>query len=265
MNTITKMLLVPEDRFKDPVNLILSSDLPSDRKVRLANQVKLKQLDLKQQENIEAILNAELSITEKKALLENFYNTSRTEEDTPQEVQNNVSEEADLDQTLIAPQTPKKPEPLPQLPPIELSPIVKPSKLSAISSVPTSSRIARIATQNNEKMTLLLRHALQAIPGLVMGDKISTYEHIPLKNSNFNTIVNYLTSYNTGTKPHGTNHVLKVIREKYPRIMQFVTNPSVLSTEPSTSEQFDDQQWEALQTAYDMHIQNQKAQEASEE
>lgn len=250
MNTVTKMLLIPEDRFRDPANLILTSNIPSDRKVRLINQIKMKELDKqKGNQNFQAIINSKLTPLQKKKLLENFFGEQKlkvetgVQVDSYDDVQMDDSSEfetpsSSLDTTILdsqlqsepsSPTTKEKIDPI-ELPPLQRSPLIKSLRVSAIGA-------AGLTPKSKKKVDECLKSGVKSIIGLVKNEGIVNDTGIIMRYSNIDSVVKYLTTNDTGRKPIGTDVVVEAIRTKKPYLKALITNPVVLG----------DKSWKALQ------------------
>ena len=99
MNTVTKMLLIPEDQYKKPVKPDL--DKPTHKKIKLFNSDMLKKLDAKPKSELRVLLESDLPPEQKAKIIEAKLKKTLVQTG----VQANTQEEDD-EPTLIA-STPK--------------------------------------------------------------------------------------------------------------------------------------------------------------
>ena len=96
MNTITRMLLVPEDRFNDPTNILIRADMPTDRKVRLINNLKIRNKKSEKQD-LNAILHSNLSAAQKQKIIDGVYGGAKMKVDTGVQPENQTSDDTTME------------------------------------------------------------------------------------------------------------------------------------------------------------------------
>lgn len=266
MNTVTRMLLIPEDQYKDPTNLLLESKIPNDRKIRLLNNLMLKKMDKKpEQINLKAIINSNLTAEQKARLIdkiqtktvelgiqseepdnleESIFSTPRSEFATPASQQTSqqttpVSESSSSRTNLMksfATESPKLETDVDTPPPIS----------------PRKSKMQPFQPDIGEALTLGIR----SIPGLINGrGQVIKPDGTTVFRSNLLLIVNYLLDNQITRKPNGLDLVVAAIRQNKPSLLNFITNPGIQNQDT----------WQQLQQQSEASTSRQIVPEASEE
>lgn len=271
MNTITRMVLIPEDQYNKKckrssklfdINPIMKSDLPQDQKVRLLNELHelmLKKTTLKKAEPLEKqlrpIISSNLSSNMKIKLLERVLEKkSIAEKEEPKEEQTYIyeNEESDESGDFSTPLNTSLAE----------TSIQTPKITALLPQIDTDEITRRITRYQNSKEMLQkekdsMVSALLSLPELFNKDgKVIKDNGDIYLSSNIRNIVDYMFN-ETGVlpTPRGLPRVLSVIKEKKPELMSRIRNPNY-STLPS---------WRQLNARYSKLTYRQKTPEASEE
>lgn len=273
MNTLTRMVLIPEDQYSRrcrrgvsklfDINPIMNSDLPHGQKVRLINELMLLKTNVKPslplEQQMKPIISSNLSSNMKIKLLQKILDKPKEALEEPtfvyEEDEQNKYEETDDDSELFA--TPRSGSA------VELSTSFEtPKAIATLPKISQDEMVRRITRYQDtkeaiqkEKDSVVL--ALRDIPGLFSTDgKVINKEGTVYKTSDIKNIVDFMFN-ETGVMrtPHGLPHVLSVIKEKKPELLKFVRNPN-FSTLPS---------WRALSKQLGTVTYRQTAQEVSEE
>lgn len=242
MNTITRMVLVPEDQLNDihfnnmndvnhnhnhhasslkkknKLDPILNSDLPSNLKIKLLNQILLKN-------DIHSMQKKKIKESELKKDIENRYKIwkgikKEQNESKSTQIKTDNIHDADSDDTLMESDSEESYYSL--LDDLNKQTNISKDKnkesdhnhLQATVSPPLMTEPSSNVENNNTNTKHKLLFALKAQKNLVSNDNKIQGSHGKIKGSEIESIVDYLsnTAWN-GKAPNGTNTVIEYIKD----------------------------------------------------
>lgn len=225
MNSFTKMILIPEDEYKrrcfgnsvDPIQSILTTNIPIDSKIRLANNVLMNNLEIQQQKRNQEI-ERQNNYTEQ-ASPERF-EISNIRNEKPDHSYNTAAGESSIYDTISGDMV-ENPRALNFDEAIISTPLLNSNKIVA-----QSEKLNQVRSPNK---AVSLELALNNIQTLVSEDgKILRSDGTKIHNSDIKRIVKFLCLFKTSDvkkmiTPPGTERVISEI-EKLPYLFDLINN-----------------------------------------